>query len=84
MAACNACGGGGAGVARLWNERSAMSRSYLVSAEADGRGRENEARGVAEGVGPDPGGAESAGRSTGAGANGGREWANWSVTVRFG
>ena len=84
MAACDSCGDGGAGVARLCNLRSATYRSFLVSAEANGRGGENEARGVAEGVGADPGGAGSAGRSTGMGANGGREWANRTRKVRFG
>ena len=73
MAACDSCGDGSADVARLWKQRSPMYKSFFVSAEADGRGGENEARGVAEGFGADPGGAGSAGRSTGAGANGGRE-----------
>jgi len=55
----------------------------FFSAEADGRGGGNEAHGVAEDVCTNLGGAESAGRASGAGANGGRDEANRCVTVRF-
>ena len=83
MAACDSCGDGSADVARLWKQRSPTYRSFFFSAEADGRGGENEAHGVAEDVCTNLGGAESAGRASGAGANGGREEANRCVTVRF-
>ena len=84
MAACDSCGDGSADVARLWKQRSPMYRSFFFSAEADGRGGGNEAHGVAEDACTISGGAGSAGRATGAGANGGRDEANRCVTVRFG
>ena len=83
MAACDSCGDGSADVARLCKQRSPMYKSFFVSAEADGRGGGNEAHGVAEDASPFWGGAGSAGRATGAGANGGRDEANRCVTVRF-
>ena len=83
MAACDSCGDGSADVARLWKQRYPMYKTFFFSAEADGRGGGNEAHGVAEDVLPFSGGAKSAGRATGAGANGGRDEVNRSVTVRF-
>ena len=83
MAACDSCGDGSTDVARLWKQRSPLYRSFFFSAEAGGRGGGNEAHGVAEDFFKFLGGAGSAGRATGAGANGGRDEVNRSVTVRF-
>ena len=84
MAACDSCGDSSADVARLCKKCSALSQSFFVSAELDGRGGANEEDVVPEGVGPDPDGARSVGRATGAGENGGREEAILKASVRFG
>ena len=83
MAACDSCGDSSADVARLCKKCSATYKSFFVSAESDGRGGAYEGDGVPEGVGPDPDGARSVGRATGAGENGGREEAILKASVRF-